>query len=122
MFLAIRDLWSGWSLNRRQAFQINDNIANQKVVDGTVNIKLHTGPVREILRGIYFCAESFGFDGEKYPDGDVVEAKLLEVTGGDEPQMDFTADPPCRSYLLLLVNGDIFSIRYNEPNYITEGG
>lgn len=104
-------------------FQINDNIANQKVVDGTVNIKLHTGPrAVKFYAGYTFCAESFGFDGEKYPDEDVVEAKLLEVTGGDEPQMDFTADPPLSFVPATFGYGDIFSIRYNEPNYITEGG
>lgn len=104
-------------------FQINDNIANQKVVDGTVNIKLHTGSrAVKFYAGYTFCAESFGFDGEKYPDEDVVEAKLLEVTGGDEPQMDFTADPPLSFVPATFGYGDMFSIRYNEPNYITEGG
>ena len=51
----------------------------------------------------------------------MVEFKLLEVSGGDEPQMDFTSDPAL-FYPGYFHFGDIFSIRYNEPNYVTEGG
>ena len=104
-------------------FQINDNIPDQKTVVGTVNIKLHTGSrAVKFYAGYTFCGEAFGFNGEKYPDEDVVEAKLLEVTGGDDPQMDFTADPALSFVPATFGFGDIFSIRYNEPNYIAEGG
>lgn len=104
-------------------FQINDNIASQKTVVGTVNIKLRTGPrAVKFYAGYTFCGEAFGYHNEKYPDEDVVEAKLLEVTGGDEPQMDFTADPAISFIPATFGFGDIFSIRYNEPNYVTEGG
>ncbi|WP_019538950.1 DUF4961 domain-containing protein [Proteiniphilum acetatigenes] len=104
-------------------FQINDNIADQKTVVGTVNIKLHTGPrAVKFYAGYTFCGEAFGFHNEKYPGEDVVEAKLLEVTGGDEPQMDFTSDPAVSFVPATFGFGDIFSIRYNEPNYVTEGG
>ena len=104
-------------------FQINDNIPDQKIVEGTVNIKLHTGPrAIKFYAGYTFLGEAFGFNGEKYPGEDVVEAKLLEVTGGDEPQMDFTADPAISFVPATFGFGDIFSIRYNEPNYVTEGG
>jgi hypothetical protein len=102
-------------------FQINDQNESQKTVVGTVNIKLHTGPrAVKFYAGYTFCGEAFGFNGEKYPDEDVVEAKILEVTGGDEPQMDFTADPAMSFVPATFGFGDIFSIRYNEPNYITE--
>lgn len=88
-----------------------------------MNIKLHTGTrAVKFYAGYTFCGESTGFDGEKYPDEDVVAAKLLEVTGGDEPQMDFTSDPAVSYVPATFGFGDIFSIRYNEPNYITEGG
>ncbi|MGV8963730.1 MAG: DUF4961 domain-containing protein [Candidatus Saccharimonadaceae bacterium] len=104
-------------------FQINDNILGQKIVEGYVNIKLHTGSrAVKFYAGYTFCGEAFGFNGEKYPDKDVVEAKLLEVTGGDVPQMDFTADPALSFVPATFGFGDIFSIRYNEPNYVTEGG
>ena len=104
-------------------FQIHDQIPEQKTVVGTVNIKLHTGSrAVKFYAGYTFCGEAFGFHGEKYPDEDVVAAKLLEVTGGDEPQMDFTADPAVSFVPATFGFGDIFSIRYNEPNYVTEGG
>lgn len=104
-------------------FQINDNIVGRDVVDGTVNIRLKTGTrAVKFYAGYTFLGEAFGFDGEKYPDEDVVAAKLLEVTGGDLPQMDFTAEPALSFTPATFGFGDIFSIRYNEPNYVTEGG
>ena len=36
--------------------------------------------------------------------------------------MDFTADPAISFVPATFGFGDIFSIRYNEPNYVTEGG
>lgn len=104
-------------------FKIHDQNPDQKVVEGTVNIKLHTGPrAVKFFAGYTFCGEAFGFHNEKYPKEDVVEAKLLEVTGGSDPQMDFTADPPISFVPATFGFGDIFSVRYNEANYITEGG
>lgn len=104
-------------------FQIHDQHPEQKTVVGTVNIKLHTGSrAVKFYAGYTFCGEAFGFNDEKYPDEDVVKAKLLEVTGGDLPQMDFTADPALSFVPGTFGFGDIFSIRYNEPNYVTEGG
>jgi hypothetical protein len=104
-------------------FQIHDGNPDQKVVEGIVNIQLRTGSrAVKFYAGYTFCGEAFGFHGEKYPGKDVVESKLLEVSGGDEPQMDFTSDPAL-SFIPATFNfGDIFSIRYNEPNYVTEGG
>lgn len=104
-------------------FQIHDKKEGQKVVEGTVNIKLRTGArAVKFYAGYTFCGEAFGYHNEKYPDDDVVEAKLLEVTGGNEPQMDFTSDPAVSFVPATFGFGDIFSIRYNEPNYVTEGG
>ena len=104
-------------------FQINDNNPDQKEVNGTVNIKLHPGPrAIKFYMGYTFCGEAFGFNNEKYPDDYVKVAKILEVTGGDEPMMDFTADPAMSFVPATFGFGDIFSIRYNEPNYVTEGG
>ena len=104
-------------------FQINDTNPDQNEVNGTVNIKLHTGPrAIKFYMGYTFCGEAFGFNNEKYPDDYVKVAKVLEVTGGDEPMMDFTADPAISFVPATFGFGDIFSIRYNEPNYVTEGG
>ena len=104
-------------------FQINDQVAGQKEVTGTVNIKLHTGArAIKFFMGYTFCGEAFGFNSEKYPDDYVKASKVLEVTGGDEPMMDFTADPAISFVPATFGFGDIFSIKYNEPNYVTEGG
>lgn len=104
-------------------FQINDQIDGKKTVTGTVNIKIHTGPrAVKFFAGYTFCGADFGFNSEKYPDKDVVDQKILEVTGGKEPMMDFTADPAVSYVPATFGFGDIFSIRYNEPNYVTEGG
>lgn len=104
-------------------FQINDKNPDQAVVNGTVNIKLHTGArAVKFFMGYTFCGEAFGFNSEKYPDDYVKASKILEVTGGDEPMMDFTADPAISFVPATFGFGDIFSIRYNEPNYVTEGG
>lgn len=104
-------------------FQINDQVAGQKEVTGTVNIKLHTGArAIKFFMGYTFCGEAFGFNSEKYPDDYVQASKMLEVTGGDEPMMDFTADPAISFVPATFGFGDIFSIKYNEPNYVTEGG
>lgn len=104
-------------------FQINDKNPGQGVIDGTVNIKLHTGErAVKFYMGYTFCGEAFGFHNEKYPKDFVKASKILEVTGGDEPMMDFTADPAISFVPATFGFGDIFSIRYNEPNYVTEGG
>lgn len=104
-------------------FQIHDQIPSQKVVEGVVKIKVRTGSrAVKFNAGYTFCGEAFGFNGEKYPGDDVLESKLLQVTGGTEPMMDFTADPPLSFVPATFGFGDIFAIRYNEPNYVTEGG
>lgn len=104
-------------------FQIHDQIEGRKEVDGIVNIKVKTGSrAIKFNAGYTFLGEAFGFNGEKYPGDDVLESKLLEVTGGDLPQMDFTAEPPLSLLPATFGFGDIFSIRYNEANYVTEGG
>lgn len=104
-------------------FQINDQTAGQKEVNGTVNIKIHTGGrAVKFFMGYTFCGEAYGFNDEKYPDDYVKASKILEVTGGDEPMMDFTADPAISFVPATFGFGDIFSIKYNEPHYVTEGG
>lgn len=104
-------------------FQINDNNPGQGEINGTVNIKIHTGDrAIKFFMGYTFCGEAFGFNNEKYPDEFVKASKVLEVTGGDEPMMDFTADPAISFVPATFGFGDIFSIKYNEPHYVTEGG
>lgn len=104
-------------------FQIHDQIPERKEVDGTVKIRIKTSDrAMKFYMGYTFCGKAFGFDSEKYPDPPVIASTLLEVTGGEYPVWDFTADPPI-SYLPATFGfGDIFAIRYNELNSVTEGG
>lgn len=100
-------------------FVIND----KDEINGTVNIKLHTGSrAIKFFAGYTFCGEAHGFDGNKYPKKAPVKEKILEVTGGDESQMDFTTDPTMSHVPATFGFGDIFSIRYNERHDVTEGG
>jgi hypothetical protein len=103
-------------------FQIHDQVAAQKEVNGTVNIKLHTGDrAVKLFMGYTFCGKNFGFNGEKYPGNPVLMSKILEVTGGDDPLWDYTVEPPLSYVPAAFSFGDIFSIKYNEQNS-TVGG
>ena len=104
-------------------FQIHDNRPDQKVVNGTIKIKVRTGDrAVKFFMGYTFCGKAFGFDNEKYPDDLVVASKILEVTGGDDPLWDYTAEPQISFVPTTFGFGDIFSIKYNEPHSVTEGG
>ena len=104
-------------------FQIHDNRPEQKVVNGTVKIRLRTGDrAVKYYMGYAFCGKAFGFDGEKYPDSPVVASKILEVTGGDDPLWDYTAEPQISYVPTTFGFGDIFAIKYNEPHSVVEGG
>jgi len=104
-------------------FQINDTKPDQKVVNGTVKIRIHTGDrAVKLYMGYAFCGKAFGFDSEKYPDTPALGSKILEVTGGTESLWDYTAEPQISYVPATFGFGDIFSIKYNEPNSVTEGG
>lgn len=103
-------------------FKINDKQPDQKVINGTVKIRVHTGSQAvKLFMGYTFCGKAFGFDGEKYPDEDAVVAKLLEVTGGDALLWDYTADPALSFVPATFGFGDIFAIKYNENNALGNG-
>ena len=89
-------------------FQIHDQIPEQDVVNGTVNIKLHTG-----LSAIrcYMGYAARGKDSGRGDDG-AADSKLLEVV---VPKPWLSYMPETFSF------GDIFSIIYNEPNSIPAG-
>jgi hypothetical protein len=98
-------------------FQIHDQKPAQDVVNGTVRIKLHTGPrAIKLFMGYTFCGKAFGFDNEKYPGTPVVRSALLEVTGGSDPLWDYTVEPPLSYVPAAFSFEDIFSIKYNELN------
>jgi len=106
-------------------FQIHDkaNGGDQKVVEGTVTIKIRTSKRAErFYMGYTFCGKAFGYNSEKYPNTPVVTSKILEVTGGSDPLWDYTAEPQISFVPTSFGFGDIFSIRYSEPNSVTEGG
>ncbi len=104
-------------------FQIHDGRDGQKQVEGTVHIRLHTGDrAVRFNMGYTFCGKAYGYHSEKYPSTGVLASKVLEVTGGDEPLWDYTADPAVSYVPATFGFNDIFSIRYNEPHSVTEGG
>jgi hypothetical protein len=103
-------------------FQIHDQRSEQDVVNGTVNIRIHTGSrAVKLFMGYTFCGKQFGFNSEKYPDSPVVSAKVLEVTGGTDPIWDYTVEPQLSHVPATFSFEDIFSIKYNEPNSMTTG-
>jgi hypothetical protein len=97
-------------------FQIHDKRPAQDVVNGTIRIRLHTGPrAIKLFMGYTFCTKSWGFLAEKYNDDPFVRAEVLEVTGGSDPLWDFTVEPPISYVPTTFGFGDIFAIKYNEP-------
>jgi hypothetical protein len=88
-------------------FDINDT-DNRDVVNGTVNIKLHTG---SSAIKCYMGYASRGKDSGRGDDG-AANSKLLEVVV-PKPWLSYV--PETFSF------GDIFSITYNEPNSIPAG-
>ena len=106
-------------------FQIHDkaNDGVQKEVIGNIKIKIHTGErAVKFFMGYTFCGKAFGFDGEKYPSKPALASKILEVTGGDLPLWDFTAEPLISFVPTTFSYGDMFSIKYSEPHTVTSGG
>ena len=104
-------------------FQIHDRVEEQKVVNATVKIKIHTGErAVKFNMGYAFCGKAFGLSGDRYPDSPVIASKILEVTGGSDPIWDYTAEPPISFTPGSFSFGDIFAVKYNESNSLTEGG
>ncbi|MDR1171269.1 MAG: DUF4961 domain-containing protein [Bacteroidales bacterium] len=105
-------------------FQVHDkDDGTKKVINGTVNIKLHTGDrAIKLFMGYTFCGKQFGFSREEYNDDLFVSAKVLEVTDGDDPVWDYTVEPQISYVPATFSFGDIFSVKYNEPNSVTTGG
>ena len=104
-------------------FQIHDKIAEKKEINGTVTIKIHTGDrAMKFYMGYTFCGKAYGFSKDEYPGTPVIASKLLEVTGGNYPMWDYTADPPISFLPATFGYGDIFAIRYNELHTVTTGG
>jgi hypothetical protein len=103
-------------------FQINDTKPDQDIVNGTVKIKIRTGPQAvKLFMGYTFCTKSWGFLEEKYNDEKFVSSKVLEVTGGNDPLWDYTVEPPLSYVPATFSFEDIFSIKYNEQNSNTGG-
>jgi len=103
-------------------FQIHDQKADQKVVEGLVKIKIRTGErAVRFNMGYTFCGKAFGYHNEKYPKTPVVGSKVLEVTGGSDPLWDYTAEPQISFVPTAFSFGDMFSVRYSEPNSVTDG-
>lgn len=105
-------------------FAINDKDENQKTLNGTVNIKVHTGTrAVKFFAGYTFCGEAYGTSGQKYPEKPEdapVRTQVMEVTGGEETMSDFTIEPQLSHVPATFGFRDIFALRYNEKNKLTE--
>jgi uncharacterized protein YaiE (UPF0345 family) len=82
-------------------FQIDDQTEAKKVVNGTVNIKLHTGDnPAKFLMGYAFCGKVIGYNGQAFL------SKELEV----KDVRSASYGPATFGF------GDIFSINYTESH------
>jgi hypothetical protein len=103
-------------------FQIHDQRPDQKVVEGTVKIRIHTGDrAVKFFMGYTFCGKAFGTSGDSYPDDPVIASKILEVSGGSDPLWDYTVEPPISFVPATFGFEDLFAVKYSEPNSMTGG-
>ncbi|MDR2911899.1 MAG: DUF4961 domain-containing protein [Alistipes sp.] len=93
----------------------------QKEIDGVVTIKLTTGPDNmKVNMGYAYCGKTYGFTADEYPeDRDVVASKVLEVSGGAGPVVDFTTVSLISTTPQAFGYGDIFAINFVEETEST---
>jgi len=91
-------------------------------IDGTVTIKLHTGPENLRVNMAYtYCGKGYGFGGEEYPDKDVIAVKLLEV--GDMSNLggnDYTVPSTVSTTPAAFGWGDIFAFNFRAQGSALE--
>jgi hypothetical protein len=116
-----------WVVFESQAVFTADGSAGgaNALIDGTVTIKLRTGPENiKVNMGYSYCGRAFGFSasGEEYPKTDVIASKVLEVTGGPGPVNDYTTVSLISTTPQEFGYGDIFAINFVEetPSTLTE--
>lgn len=100
-------------------FEINDQGPDKEVI-GTIKIRLKTGPQAiKLYMGYTFCGKEKGFDGEKYKVN--ATPKVLTVTGGVLPMLDYTKLSLVSTVPATFGYGDIFSVVFEEKETPLKG-
>lgn len=102
-----------WVVFRSQTtFIINDKVSTDPIV-GTVKIRLTTGSQNiKCFMGYGFCGKKSGFNTERYKANE--KAKVLTVTGGSNPMIDYTTVSLVSTVPSVFRYGDIFSVRFES--------
>lgn len=82
-------------------------------IKATVNIKLKTGSQAiKVFMGYVFCGKHYGFGNDRYEDNAL--SKVLTVTGGSLPMLDYTTVTLVSTVPSTFGYGDIFSVLFEE--------
>jgi hypothetical protein len=94
----------------------------QKTTEGTVTIKLTTGPENlRVYLAFTYCGKANAFQDDRYPDKDVIVAKLLEVGDMDSDVVDYTIAPAVSTTPSEFGWGDIFAFNFREQSSALKG-
>ena len=113
----------------KTSFDVNDQRENGKEpIVGTVKIRLKTGPQAiKCFMGYGWCSLNKGFDvggddgkgsNRRYKENE--KAKVLTVTGGDLPMLDYTVESLVSTVPSVFGYGDIFSVKFSAVSGSTE--
>lgn len=102
----------------KTTFIINDKVSADPI-EGTVKIKLTTGSQSiKCFMGYGFCGMKSGFNSERYKANE--KAKVLTVTGGTGPMVDYTTVSLVTTVPSVFRYGDIFSVKFESVAGSTE--
>lgn len=97
--------------------QTRFNILDNDEITANIKIKLETGSENiKLYMGYAFCGKQHGFDGGYYKKN--AKSKVLTVTGGTNPLIDYTTVSLVSTIPVNFSWGDIFSINFNT---VSEG-
>jgi len=100
-----------WVVYQSQTkFNITDE--EEKLIKSNIKIKLTTGSENiKLFMGYAFCGKQHGFHGEYYKAN--AKSKILTVSGGSNPLIDFTKPSLVSTIPTNFGWGDIFSINFS---------
>lgn len=108
-----------WVVFKSQTvFIINDKVSTDPI-NGTVKIRFTTGSQNlKCFMGYGFCGMKSGFNGERYKANE--RSKVLTVTGGSNPMIDYTTVSLVSTVPSVFRYGDIFSVKFESVAGTTE--
>ena len=97
---------------------------DEKLITAHVNIKLTTGSQNiKLFMGYFFCGRHNGFDSDYYPDKPTnYMSKVLTVTGGSNPMLDYTTVSLVSTTPSTFGWGDVFAINFESEAGPVETG